>query len=250
MSRIYFHTPAETVEVQGAERAHIGMLCEKFAAGIFKMLPWEKRQALLPSSRYIERDRHGLAAAVDRAFELYLTGFIGDAFADGTNVRDTIWNTALRFGSGPVQLAARIHAQCEIHGYVEPQDGEFIAGLIEDGLRSGVFRETLPLNGAPTDEPAGWRDVCRVLRSGDVVVSSFSVCDQFPNAGVVAGEGIWSPPEAQGWNAWYELPDDQRWELALRAIRASDKSLAWSEEGWDQFYFGHGRTALDYEAGR
>lgn len=263
MSRIYFHTPTETVEVYGSERAYIGLLCAKMATGVFDMLPWERKRDLLPDGwQESNPKQHGITLRMDRTFSLLLGSSFEDRFSYGQQIFDCVLNTVLRTGSPAMQLAARIHAQCEIHGYVEPEDGEFIASMIEEGLEIGIFREHRPLDEVPTEDLNGWREVCRVLRAGEIVVTSYSICDGFPNAAVAVDGGTWDlpkvgdrdpadrvegdDPEEGDWDLWYGLSRSEQWELAVRALRTDTRGLRWAKEGWSQFYFGSGRQALDY----
>jgi hypothetical protein len=263
MSRIYFHTPTETVEVYGTERAYMGQLCNHFAAGIFGILRSEEKVALVPSDHYIHDTAHqqhsGWGNQIDHEFEMFLQSCGPQHFADGEEIFATVLNTCLRVGSAPMALAARVHGQCEIHGYVEPEDGEFIAGLIEDGFKTSVFRE------GHGDYPSGWREACRVLRAGEIVVTSYSVCESFPNAYVAFEGKTWIPPligvrdpadrvegddpDARDWDVWYDLSDQERWDLAVDALRTGIGGLRWSEDGWRDFYFGSGQHALDYVNG-
>lgn len=104
-------------------------------------------------------------------------------------------NTALALGSDPVRLAAKIHGWSEVHAWIEGGDRAWLAGLIDDGLRSGIFRRGLwyldgPSDGTPPSQhpdrkwsSQGWEEVQELLREADdgPVVMSYSVCDQFPN---------------------------------------------------------------------
>lgn len=268
MSRVYFHTPTETVEVYGTERAWMAELCRKVAGGAFRMVNWEKRKRLLPADSSVHRhEQLGIVPAVDYAFDSYLGSFMGDHFTDGEEVFSCVLNTCLDLGSDALALCARIHGQCELHGYVEPQDGEFIASIIERGLESSVMRETLTSGGKTYDN--GWREVCRVLRKGELVVSSYSVCEGFPNQWVALEGGTWQKPicptcgdrgsvdneceicggEGRLDDTWYDLSAEMQWSLASQALVKNIQGLRWGEENWTSFYFGSGKTAFDYVRG-
>lgn len=137
-------------------------------------------------------------------------------------------NTAMAMGSDVVKLAAKIHAKCEVHGYIEGEDRSDIAEIMEEGLRIGIYRSD-----------AGWEQVIELLRSNDTepVVMSYSVCDQFPNQHITD----WMPPADQRpenvteerwaeadedtrrdwqYDCWYEMLDDgARWDIATEALR-------------------------------
>lgn len=270
MSRIYFHTQhGKDVEVYGTERAYMGVLCRSVAAGVFSMLRWEDQLALLPANHYVRQSEAvrtglGIAIEVERAFSQMLGGFIDDKFADGTEIFGTVLNTCLAIGNDPLRLAAKLHGQCEIHAYVEPQDAAWVADIIERGLGAGVFRE------GSAEFPSGWRAVIDLLRSTtEPVVTSYSVCESFPNAWVAdweapvcdACDGDGKPNErmkftdvdydycttcgGQGClhDAWYDLPDDERWELGLRGLRSQVVPPRLAPDGWPG-HFGDGKTAF------
>jgi hypothetical protein len=145
-------------------------------------------------------------------------------------------NTALVAGSDPVALAAKIHGWCDKHPWVEGPDRAWLADVIEQGLKSGLYRR-----GAGWDQPVDEHDegpgVIPMLRARDdePVVLSHSTYNSFPNSSL----GDWMPPWPEGverrWEAltgdqqdqrtqreeeWYELPDERRWEIAMAGLRA------------------------------
>lgn len=127
-------------------------------------------------------------------------------------------NTALVAGSDPVRLAAKIHGWCEQHCWVDGPDRGWVAAIIDEGLRAGLYRRGLWYSDQP-DGPRdkwsdqGWGDVLTLLREhdGGPVVLSYSVTDSFPDR------------ESAGWDAtddlWYELPDDEQWDRAMVGLR-------------------------------
>jgi hypothetical protein len=144
-------------------------------------------------------------------------------------------NTALNIGGDEVKLMARLHGQCEIHCYVEGANRDWLAGIIERGIKIGLFREA-------EDWETGWSNVITLLRSRNdcPVVTSFSVCEQFPNPGVAD----WEAPVVDGeknWDAWYDLPSEKQWELSLQGLRAQP-SLEMKPDNWKDYYF---RDAVD-----
>ncbi len=85
-------------------------------------------------------------------------------------------------------LAARIAGQAEVHGFCEGIDRAWLAGLIDEGLKSGEFRKN---TGYPHREES-WEHVTAFLRARDdePVVMSYSVTDSFPNRRAAG----WEPP--------------------------------------------------------
>lgn len=166
---------------------------------------------------------------------------------------DVDLNTALVAGSDPVRLAAKLHGWCESHAWVDGPDRAWLADIIDQGLRAGLYRRGLWYADQP-DGPRdkwsdqGWEGVLALLRSRDdePVVTSYSVCDQFPNRHIAD----WRPPDLpEGWvpdwaatdgrnewdamsadeqtsewrdhalDRWYDLPAEQRWDLAMAGLR-------------------------------
>lgn len=125
-------------------------------------------------------------------------------------------NTALAIGGDVVRLMARIHSQCEIHGFIPPEDCEFVANIIAKGRKSGLCRSEM-----------GWQGVSELLKTaafdGNPVVMSYSVTDTFP-----------------GWDG--EKDEAKPWDEAFAAL---DKSLAIKAEGWGDYFFGNGLTFFD-----
>lgn len=111
-------------------------------------------------------------------------------------------NTALLTGSDVIKLAAKIHGWCESHCYIEGPDRAWAAGLIEDGLKTRLFRPA-----------AGWQDAQKLLRTTDdgPVVLSYTVCDSFPREDFHPDRPRW----IDGFNEdWSKLEKDQQreWE--------------------------------------
>lgn len=213
----------------------------------------------------------------------FRSGFYGEMFTWKGKEIDSFalrLNTALKYGNDTVRLAARLHGQCEIHAYVEGINRAWLAGLIVEGLDAGIFREGqwyTDRNDERKWSDQGWRGVVKLLldRDDEPVVMSYSVCDQFPNAYVAN----WSPPEMpEGWapdwadgedgraeweqgypdavarrayhadqasDLWYELPEDERWRLALEGLRANPGMLEISPDRFRGYFFAHGLAITD-----
>jgi hypothetical protein len=289
MSRLYFHSEHGDAELSGAEFYHLQQLCKRLAFGLLDLrglqIADRVRSMLVPGC-------HARAEPPAREFQ-YWCGTVETSMAIASDetkllewngqhvgVLSLILNTALTVGSGPVQLAARIAGQGEIHGYVEgrPYRSAF-ADLIDEGLESGVYRRLLRgerYPGIPGDpSPLGWEDVTRLLRSRDdgPVVMSYSAEDSFPNR-KAAG---WKPPQGTDlrpewaraapaeWDAladaerseyedetaselWGNLPHGEQWRLGMEGMRAAPGNLEINPLRLAGDRFGHGLSVLDLTA--
>ena len=290
MSRVYWHSEQRTVELHGSERAWLNHVARGPAIAAWDLTPGtdllERATALLDMT-VGESYLHPLLRAAQTEYDTYHASWKGlppgvmsprrfdpeperrlaaalktalhveDLQLDVAGVRlhtgDVELNTALVAGSDPIRLAAKIHGWCEAHAWVDGPDREWMAGIIEDGLATGIYRRTLPAPSGDTRPPhtQGWEDVLGLLReSADgPVVMSYSVCDDFPNLGIAD----WAPPRlpddwrpawadsAEGlaeWDAyddaekaesradaaesaWYDLSEERKWALAMDGLRSS-----------------------------
>jgi hypothetical protein len=240
MSRIYFHSEDDCAEVRGSERAYAGCLTNDIGVGlILSQFTYEmdRLYAGLGDSFGRDEKRLRLMLNVDSTSRTF-------ALADGTHARvwPVILNTCLRVGSGPLRLLTRLHAQCEIHAWVDDPNKEWLAEIVDEGLRDGLMRKD-----------SGWESVSEMLRRvKGPVVTSYSVCESFPNAHVAD----WSPPihdeggedEELEWDAWYDIDDADRWALAMKGLRASSSGLELKPDNFDVFGFGAGLSALGLRA--
>jgi hypothetical protein len=292
MSRIYWHSPSGEAELHGSERAWLDHVARgpaviawdlgdssmelERAAQIMAMVPevpdteyganylhtglrkaiaeHGANMASLKNSKppywgptsYEERGGHLQSLRV-RLRDLNLV--VGQYKLHSSNVE---LNTALKLGSDPVKLAAKISGWCETHCYIEGPDREWAAGIIDEGLDVGIYRRGLwyvdrvhdsLTEGPRAEQPdakfisEGWEDVLTHLRSRDdePVVLSYSVCDGFPNPEEALD---YMPPWPGGveldYNAltdqqqvehgrlqeeWYDLPSERQWELGMAGLR-------------------------------
>ena len=213
MSRIYFHSEHGTAEVSGVERHNAGRICNHLlilALGADSEFDdnHSPLRALLPPGHYALSSGRFLSS-----FRVACSGF-DDMVLSAGGVQSTPFsaslNTALVMGSDPIRLLARLHGQCEIHAYVEGPNREWLAGIISEGLRSGVMRGR-----------CHWEDAVTLLRSGDdsPVVTSYSVCESFPNRDV-AGWVTPADPESGE-------PDDDclLYTSLVRRLRSASRGL-------------------------
>jgi hypothetical protein len=210
MSRVYFHSPSGEAELRGSERAYAGSLCHDLlvlAMGAGDAFIGGERDplvTLVPPGHYL----HALQREhFRRSFRTWL--HVGNEPFAGVDISPFVaaLNTAAVLGSDTMRLLARVHGQCEVHGWVDGPHRVWLAELIVDGREDHVLRDDM-----------GWEGVATLLRARDdePVVMSYSVCRQFPN---------W---QAAGWETkdegedWYALPAGERWARAMAGLRALD----------------------------
>lgn len=284
MSRVYWHTRQRTAELHGSERAWLDHVASgpavaawdltqssgavDRAAEILAMVPEGERgylhEDLMAAQRAEESNRLYYEAhpvGIGRPdFEparrlvsslstsLHVGGLPLDVAGHRLHTRNVDLNTALVAGSDVVRLAAKIHGSCESHAWIDEPDHEWLAGIIEDGLRAGIFRagmwvESL-VGGARMWHTQGWEDLLDLLRTQGVgpVVMSFSVGDSFPNRFIADWQAPADDPDGA---TWYDLPDDEQWDLAFAGLQSR---RPWARIGPDtlaEATFGHPVTIYD-----
>lgn len=236
MSRIYFHTRDEgQAEVLGSERAHFGCVVSDVSAAFIPHFP-ESVLPFIQPGHYMHTLRHG--PAWQSALRTSMTHGDGDlVLYQGKPVESFSLqlNTLIAIGSEPLKLAAWIHGQCELHGYVEGPSRAWLAGVIEKGRETGLYRASV-----------GWEDVTKLLRAAAdaPVVMSYSVCDSFPNSHVARWEAPTDEDGESDYDAWYEIPEGERWDLAMAGLRADSSITPLFPQGLSR-RFGHGLTFID-----
>jgi hypothetical protein len=229
MSRIYFHSPSGTAEVSGAERAHCGVTCGDIAVALLAVkFHDDPIRNLLPANSHLLHGEFNV-----RSFETWFRVGDGALALPGGQAVDLFTvalNTVSVIGDDVLRFMARVHGQCEIHGYIEGPSRAWFADLIERGREEKLLRAQM-----------GWESVVTLLRQRDdeAVVTSYSVCQQFPNGDVT---GWRDDRDGEG---WYDLPKAEQWARALAAIRESGNGLEWNPDHWQAFRFGDGMTAMD-----
>lgn len=260
MSRITFHSPSGEAELCGRERAHMSSLVNTlFLAGMgFTSSSMRREHREMCSGLFTCYDipfRDDKAWADSAA--LWLSVSMGDRRPIRTpsgyiDAFHAALNTAIAVGSDPVRLCARIHAQCEIHCYVEGPNRAWLADIIAEGRRTGIFR------GPPALREWGlWEPIVEFLRAKDdePVVLSDSVSDGFPDWPLVLDAGVWTPPPfkitdeypSPDWAPeftsaeWYKLSDGERWRLGMDALRKQQTDglgLELQPDGWGEYWWG------------
>lgn len=240
MSRVYFTSPSGEAELRGSERAYAGSVTNDLALSQLRLDrgfspdPRSRYGRLLPSGHYLEVVKDEFFANSFRTW--WQVGDLGDrdGFLPIPEARTTPWeitlNTAIFCGNDAIELLARIHATCEIHGWFEGEHRAWMADIMQGGREANILRPN-----------QGWEEVIEFLRSRDdePVVMSYSVCDGFPNEYLAREAGVWTRPEPvkpEGWSdedwneldedskhdyaeSWYKLSEDEQWDLCMKALR-------------------------------
>lgn len=239
MSRIYFHTHEHGgAELRGSERAWMGCLVNDMMLAVLGDLehakPW--LLPLLPPNCYLRTQPD-----FGRACATWLRVAMGETLRLPSGPVEP-WlmglNTALALGSDELRLLARLHAQCEVHCWIEGEkDKGWLADIIENGRRLSIMRDE-----------QGWESVVTLLRQpGDFpVVCSYSVCEQFPNFGALPDDHPLKlrTDEDRG-EAFYELTEAEQWTLCFGALKEAGGGLHITRKGWDKFIFGDGTSAFN-----
>ena len=240
MSKIYFHSPDGESEVSVRERASFAGICHDLlmaAIGpIFDRADkphWTRR--MFPADHYLKspgviRPEHyaqSLSTSLQASHVKLLLPEPASGFELGLN-------TAMAIGGDALQLVAHIHGQCEIHAWAYGEDRKWLAQIIREGRKSGLYRADM-----------GWESVIEHLESGsESVVMSYSVCESFPNPYVAGWRD--THPEDEGCDDWADLPDEKKWELAFDAI-SKEEGLQMTPDRWEwpDFYFSPKVTGFD-----
>jgi hypothetical protein len=225
MSCIYLHFFDENdMKINGCERAMMGSIVDDISLGVLSRMPrkgeellrkWVPGMATLPLESILLRLRVGdikLFQYKDFEFPAW----------------EVLLSTALVYGSTPVKLATRIHAQCEVFLRVEGENRAWLAGMIEQARKDKIFRPDM-----------GWEPAISRLResSDDPVVMSYSVCSQFPTA------DLFNFKSDRTRDNWENKNAAKQWDEGLAVLRKSYPVL--SPEDFETYRFGP--TLMDLE---
>jgi len=234
MSAIYFRSnddfdDFDDAEISGSERASMSIKVSEFQEIIFQNFSKEKILSTLEdkSSLYF-KDYPEKEFKESFALSMNVNLFNNLSFVKG-NEKSTpfslVLNTAMKQGSDPVKLMARLHGQCEIHTYIMPENFVWLSNIIKQGLADNIFREN-----------EGWRDLMRLLgESNSPIVRSYSVCDSFPNNLLVCMDE----------DKWENLSNSKQFEMAIEELKKMNM-LEITPEKWEDYYFDKGLSALDF----
>ena len=134
MSRVTFHSVDGEAELRGSERAYAGGITGDMALSVLRgsFRGRERYGRLVPADHYLHSTKDEFW--MDSFKTWWSVGFDTHEF-DFDGYRITPWqvslNTALVMGSDVIELLARIHATCEIHGSGQDSIPHFIDFLLK-----------------------------------------------------------------------------------------------------------------------
>lgn len=261
MSGILFHTVDSTVRVRGSERAHfnyylLGTFIESIDVRSLSYYNDDKRFYNLMmglESMYLINDvimdhDKGTANLRDgvnpRAFGDNLSTIFmamdtrGDLLFGATSPFTAALNTALLIGGDVLKLAARLHAQCEIHAYVKGHNRKWLASIIKQGLEIGFYRPD-----------AGWDEVIALLRSSNegAVVTSYTITERFPNPHIARWRPSYNEYGELHYDDFYDLSDEEQWNLAIKNL-FKESTLEMKPDNWNAYWVKPGYDAFKLNA--
>lgn len=261
MSAIRFHFgEGPILQVRGPERAAMGLYVQDCAIGAASILsgmgsPWDDRDTARLYGKFLgltEPQMKNPPQGLAERLAMSAGGARGPGDVSWKGKEIDIWtlslNTALAVGSDPLRLAAKIYGTCEIHGFFEGKDRQWLAGLIMEGMEDNLFRRWLKYSDG-RELSTGWTELIAQLRRDDTepVVMSFTVTDGFP-----CPPNDWRPDivdtdedEDARLDAWCELHERDQFHLALADVRKRPGQKPISPETLRAYRFGHGLSFLD-----
>ena len=231
MSYISFQNKGQMVKVSGRERAWFRCLVDNLCTSILDLALGDPnnysaiKAALAPKHDWIDahNPKCSFAEQIKMALRIALVDQ-GVWHGEPLDLFNLKLNTTLVLGGGVLKLAARIHGQCEVHGFIRAENGPWAARIIRQGLKTYIFRQ----DNAGYDE---WKAVADLLEhTKGTVVMDYSVTDSFPG-GVLTQE----ERENEVWPSW---------EACLYRLTHNYPDREICPENWDSL-FDHKLTLLD-----
>jgi len=249
MSSITFQSVSGEARIGGSERAYMSSLVERMCDGLLdlqglvthKIMTKPQKRALAELAGFEIQKDHSLRdrMTLERIRYWLFPTFCPKPQGSINGKEYHPWyvqlNTAIKYGSDAIAFAARLHAQCEIHGYVPEKYRGWLADIIEGSLNSGIYRECGQGYG-------GWEPVIALLRKGDggPVVTHYSVCDSFLGTASYHLTGGFENKQ----DAWHDQPHDEKWKQAVEWLTSQPEGGAvWNPETL-RLLFGEGEDAL------
>lgn len=230
MSRVYFNDGQREAELWGSERAYAGMMVHNAALMVLNPCGFRSderlRQFIDPKSYLVDsfqRSTRSFGEEFTRAWtgSLFM-GKKGFAFEGKPLYPFTISLSTASLLGDQMSIFAWIHGQSEVHGYLEGEHRDWLAGIIDKGRKRGIFRKD-----------QGWESVAAFLReSGErPVVLSYSVTDGFPGGDCIDPAKL-EPFQQEGdekWDSWeryYEqTSEEERWADGIEWLRSGGANV-------------------------
>lgn len=247
MSSVTFTSEHTSAAIRGWERAHAGGVTSDLAAGLLNLryhaAEVMARTPVCPDYVHdLYRRRTSDRVAPFDFVDSFMTCFhLGGAISPMTfRVDDreatafqVQLNTAMVVGNDVTRFLARLHAQCELHGWVAEANRPWLADIIDEGRRTGLMRPG-----------AGWEQVAELLRNGDggPVVTWDSGGGSFPDRYECGWEAADGTDDEEAEETWDALPAAERWALGVAKLRTDAE---WSPERHSRPHFGGGLTVFD-----
>lgn len=171
MSRVYFHAENRTAELMGTERHWAGKAVDNIATELLAVADnVDRLTELLPLGHSVRMAKPEQWVSTYELFFRHDDGHSPLVVYKGTDLSGftLALNTVIEFGGDPMKFIARMHGQCEIHGWVDGPNREWLAGIIQAGLDGGVYRRGIWYEDFPSKErkwqSSGWDEVVALLR--------------------------------------------------------------------------------------
>lgn len=249
MSFINFQSSTGTAKLDGPERPFIDNFCfELFwaALGVSSFRFEENRVIKLIKHKESFGSPYRLRATDPESLHTELVaGVMGNVGFEIDDEWVPLWdvslNTAKVLGNDIVKLMAKLVGQCEAHFFVEGPNRAWLADLIEAGRNAKILRPEM-----------GWEGVMGLLREAadGPVITSYSASDSFPNPRICRELGTWDPMPYDEEYAWEQLSEDDRWNLAMDALRKRSSEQGWGLEASPDTLanlYGHSLTVFDMQ---
>ena len=236
MSRVTFQSRNGEAELLGRERAYAGVMLTDFSLGLLGLDGY----GMMDMLRKVVPERAHLSTYKpdyqQQGFRTYWSVVDEPMVVNGEKLYpfNLALNTAVVAGSDQIILLARMHATCEIFGYVEGPDRAWLADIIDTNfdLDLGILRDDM-----------GWEAVSELLRADEdgPVVMSYSVTDGFPDPyRLLEVDDEKEGSDERMWDKWDKLTDDQRWDMGIQDLRQRGKgNVDLSPSQWGR-NFGNG----------
>jgi hypothetical protein len=256
MSKIYFHSKdCDDAEVHGSERAYMSCIINDLTLSVLSdYLKSDHRNPKAQIVNFIKNPNNLYFINYDNnqfeeSFKMSFKSGIGNmTFLHNDKEINSFalsLNTAFSLGSDVIQLMARLHAQCEVHTYIKPENFHWMARIIDKGLKLNILRKD-----------QGWESVVTLLEtSKEPIVTSFSVCEQFPSAELAnwytceafgnKDECICEDQENCEYHDWDEVDFKEQWELSLEKLENKNGCLELTPNGWEGYFFDQNISAFD-----